>query len=407
MSPDSRNAGQQAGDLRGRDQGAKLGGRKLGPGTYHVQVSGVGVGAGSLEAWSNPALLAGLNPNGELVIRGSSFFDQTQSAFAGGAAWRVNEAVAVGGIATYSSVSFDQVDVFGNSVGTTFRHSDLAAGLTAAAQFDAWQVGATLKEIVDALPQDVARATAADLGVMAGWNAWTARVAVRNIGSSLRKAVSDTLEAQPMPTEIRVGVSAAIEPAGLLGTIELASRAEDTPIAIGCAWSASSIFILRFGSTDVASSNGRAYTLGFSYRFQAVTLEYCLVTQPLGLTNHAGLVYSFQTSAQEARQIVSPDTSRVSNAKGDADRAYENAVSAYQGGDYSCAIREAETCVESDPMRWQAWQFDGNARMELHDVTGALTVYEYSLKLQPDNRELEKYVEQLKQQAGSLNVPKQ
>ncbi len=78
-----------------------------------------------------------------------------------------------------------------------------------------------------------------------------------------------------------------------------------------------------------------------------------------------------------------------------ADQLYQTAVAQYNAGDYNGAIKNAEAAAQADPQHWQAWQLDGNARYALGDKQGALTVYKYSLQINPNNPQLKTFVDQL------------
>ncbi len=82
-------------------------------------------------------------------------------------------------------------------------------------------------------------------------------------------------------------------------------------------------------------------------------------------------------------------------AQTNADRLYQQAVAQYNAGDYRGAIKNAEAAAQADPQHWQAWQVDGNARYALGDKQGALTVYQYSLRINPNNPQLKSFVDQL------------
>lgn len=78
-----------------------------------------------------------------------------------------------------------------------------------------------------------------------------------------------------------------------------------------------------------------------------------------------------------------------------ADALYQAAVAKYGAADYQGAIKDAEAAVALDPQNWQAWQLDGNARYALGDKTGAVTVYRYSLQVNPNNPQLKAFVDSL------------
>lgn len=72
----------------------------------------------------------------------------------------------------------------------------------------------------------------------------------------------------------------------------------------------------------------------------------------------------------------------------------------YNARDYRGAVQYAEAAVQGDPTHWQAWQLDGNARYALGDKKGALTVYKYSLQVNPNNPQLKGFVARLESELG-------
>ncbi len=64
----------------------------------------------------------------------------------------------------------------------------------------------------------------------------------------------------------------------------------------------------------------------------------------------------------------------------------------FDRGKYNEAIRYAEAAANADPRRWEAWRLDGDARLALGDREGALTVYAYSLFINPEQPDLRKQV---------------
>ena len=84
-----------------------------------------------------------------------------------------------------------------------------------------------------------------------------------------------------------------------------------------------------------------------------------------------------------------------------AEQYYQAAVAKYKARDYQGAIQYAEAAAQADPKHWQAWQLDGNARYALGDKKGALTVYKYSLQINPNTPQLKGFVTSLESELGA------
>ncbi|MEK7474837.1 MAG: hypothetical protein AAB152_04290 [Candidatus Coatesbacteria bacterium] len=85
-----------------------------------------------------------------------------------------------------------------------------------------------------------------------------------------------------------------------------------------------------------------------------------------------------------------------------ADALYASGTAKYGAADYAGAIKDAEAAVQLDLQNWQAWQLDGNARYAMGDQAGALTVYKYSLQVNPNNPQLKAFVDSM---AGAAAAP--
>lgn len=85
----------------------------------------------------------------------------------------------------------------------------------------------------------------------------------------------------------------------------------------------------------------------------------------------------------------------VAAATPEGDRLYQSALAKYGAKDYRGAIADAEAATTADPAHWQAWQLDGNARYAIGDKDGAVTVYRYSLRINPNNPGLQSFVDSL------------
>lgn len=78
-----------------------------------------------------------------------------------------------------------------------------------------------------------------------------------------------------------------------------------------------------------------------------------------------------------------------------AQELYEAAVAAEKGKDYATAGEKARAAVEADPEHWAAWQVLGNVHFATGDRMAAVAAYNRSLKINPHNAGLERFVNRL------------
>jgi len=80
----------------------------------------------------------------------------------------------------------------------------------------------------------------------------------------------------------------------------------------------------------------------------------------------------------------------------DVDGAYRKAAELYTAGDYTGAWGKASEVVRAKPDHWEGWQLLGNCQYAQGDRKAAISSYDYSLALHPDNPHLREFVDKLK-----------
>lgn len=93
------------------------------------------------------------------------------------------------------------------------------------------------------------------------------------------------------------------------------------------------------------------------------------------------------------------------NAANSAQDYYAAAKQVAASGDYARAKLYLEATVKLDPNHWQAWQELGNTCARLRLDKEALTAYERSLAVNPDNPPLATYVAKIKKQSLTIGSP--
>lgn len=80
------------------------------------------------------------------------------------------------------------------------------------------------------------------------------------------------------------------------------------------------------------------------------------------------------------------------------DDIYRNALEFYNAGDYAGGWGKASEVVRLKPDHWEGWQLLGNCQYAKGDKTLAVSSYEYSLSIHPENPELKAWVGKIKGQ---------
>src|SRR5437773_1060206 len=75
----------------------------------------------------------------------------------------------------------------------------------------------------------------------------------------------------------------------------------------------------------------------------------------------------------------------------------------YKQGNLNLAVKYFQAAVQLDPNNWQAHQSLGNCFYQLRRPGEALTAFEKSLALHPDNPSVRTFAESLRREAGAGN----
>lgn len=113
-----------------------------------------------------------------------------------------------------------------------------------------------------------------------------------------------------------------------------------------------------------------------------------------------GLDYAFQPFGELAQchriaLVYAGKMARPNVMWTGAEDEYRAARALYDRGDYAGAAARARAAVRADPGHWQAWQILGNCQYAKGDQAGAITSYQQSLQVNPDNPGLLVWVKQL------------
>ena len=93
-------------------------------------------------------------------------------------------------------------------------------------------------------------------------------------------------------------------------------------------------------------------------------------------------------SKQQSAPVVTPSV----------DDLYRKAVELYGAGDYSGGWGKASEVVRLKPEHWEGWQLLGNCQFAMGSKPAAISSYEYSLVIHPENPELKTWLEKVKAQ---------
>jgi hypothetical protein len=234
-----------------------------------------------LRAWSNPALLGALDARAQLAVNGGSGDRDAEQNAAAGGAYRLTESLAVGGLLLYRAETFDEIDAAG-AKGATVGRKSTAGGVAGSWAWRWLTAGVTLKGVSETSEQDAEKLStgAADAGVTAVFQGFTAGVAIRNVGSPLH---ADDAATAPggvaLPAELRAGIAYRF-PSLLIGGELIASAGPGA----GLAYWVTPELALRAGMARIGQAD-RAPTAGFSAvltnipRLANVGLDYAVMIQ--------------------------------------------------------------------------------------------------------------------------------
>ena len=142
--------------------------------------------------------------------------------------------------------------------------------------------------------------------------------------------------------------------------------------------------------------------LGFSMRFARSNMLYDrYVKYNYDLyTVSAGVSASFNSAAvghtPAVRTAPAPVASGEPEEKYDPEEAAKGPLLLYMRGKNDAALDQARALADADPVNWRAWQLIGNCLYAKGDNPGALTAYDKSLEINPDNEKLRNYADSLK-----------
>ncbi|MEK7475113.1 MAG: CsgG/HfaB family protein [Candidatus Coatesbacteria bacterium] len=259
-----------------------------------VGMGEVSVGGGDVSrAWSNPSLLSAQSTRGEIGLSGGSYFDGGHSGMGACAGWLLGSRWSVGLGFSSESVSFSEVDAFGDPVGTSVAQSQMAIVAMGAVRTGPASIGIAVKSISDTTAKNSASAVGADAGVSVELDGFLAGAAVRNLGAGLRTATAGAEGGESLPMEVRGGVAYRIAPMGLLAGVEYATADTVGRIGLGAEWWINKMFAVRAGVAGLGAVNGQRITAGLSARLAGIGVDYAAATHVLGLTHQVGVSYGF------------------------------------------------------------------------------------------------------------------
>ena len=185
------------------------------------------------------------------------------------ASYPVSERFSIGVGASYLSYGkisgFDEFNSSTGDIGSTY---DLAGGLTIGMVLsENISVGITGKYIMLSLAGQTAGAMAADLGVTARFNRFTAGAALSNIGGKIK--FSDTGE--NLPTSLRAGLSAELPELSLVSTLEFENQFYgDFAIRSGLEYSFLNQYFLRGGYRHYSGNDLSNESTGLTFGAGAI-----------------------------------------------------------------------------------------------------------------------------------------
>lgn len=86
-----------------------------------------------------------------------------------------------------------------------------------------------------------------------------------------------------------------------------------------------------------------------------------------------------------------------------SDSDYRKGLDLYTKGQYEPALVRFQLAIDGNWEFWQSYQMAGYCYFEMREKESALKAFSESLKINPDNPQLEKIVAELK--SGTLDIP--
>jgi len=274
-----------------------------------VREAGMGqasLGSGDLlRAWSNPALLAGLETRGAVELSGGSLYGGDMNGLGLGAGWLLSPSLAVGAMAANYDSKFAEVNPDGDETGNNLARGLTAAGLAAAWRGSWLRAGVLAKTVSDKLAGSSVSALAVDVGAAASLGGASIGVAARNLGGDLRPA-QGSIEAEGLPTEIRAGACYALKSPRLLAGAEFV-HARANRVGGGLEWWPAALFAVRAGAVHLDATQLQI-TAGLSAVYSRFSLDYAAVTHPLGLNHRVSLSFGFGQAVEAPAPRASEET---------------------------------------------------------------------------------------------------
>lgn len=253
-----------------------------------------------LRAWSNPAMLSRLNTKKVVALSGSSMFGGEYSTFGFGGGWVISPRLALGGFLSAFGSSLDELDDYGDSVGSILERSVLVGGVVTALKLAPWlQVGGTLKGVRDEITGNSSNVAAVDFGLVAGMTKLWGAVAFRNAGFKLRSYQNSTVGSDVLPFEVRTGIfyqHRARWPRGGVEYVQTLNR--DDRLGIGVEWWLTDSLGLRTGISDIGWRRPKP-TIGLSGAYRQFGLDYAFGRHVLGDNHLVSVSYAFGGSTDK------------------------------------------------------------------------------------------------------------
>lgn len=173
------------------------------------------------------------------------------------------------------------------------------------------------------------------------------------------------------------------------------------------------VLALRAGYKFAGGAQGltgiTGVTAGAGFRLGRLGLDYAY--QPFGdlaLSHRVALVYGLGPSAKAEREaeFENRDIGVSTLGAKETQDAIPSAIALYRGKDYDGALARAQAALEADPSSWQAWEVMGNSLYAKGDAAGAVSAWNRSLALHPDNPEIRKFMDEAKAVAAQ-QTPKE
>jgi len=195
-----------------------------------------------------------------------------------------------------------------------------------------------------------------------------------------------------------------------------ALTAKQPIVAAGAEFIPWPVLALRAGYKFAGGAQGltgiTGVTAGGGFRFGRLGLDYAY--QPFGdlaLSHRVALVYGLGPSARAEQEAAfeNRDVGVSTLGARETQDAIPSAIALYRGKDYDGALARAQAAIAADPKSWQAWEVMGNSLYAKGDAAGAVSAWDHSLALHPDNPEIRKFMDEAKatasQQAAKAPPP--